>query len=225
MTFKNISLVAMLSMVLIMLFSVASFAVEETNTATPSDNTRTDTLHFENIDITIPVTKVCKNMPDDATFEFKLKPVTENAPMPSGSSAEATITTDKEGTVEFPTITYTERGQYEYEVSEENLGKEGFTYDDTVYEVVVQIGNEGVYTVTVINKNDEVTKPDNIIFNNEYKKPAAKAGTASNSNGSNWFERNGFQTGDYVFMLIGLLGFIVALIVMIGYRIRSKGLK
>lgn len=72
-------------------------------------------------------------------FEFSIKAVTQGAPMPANTSVKNTAT----GTFQFDAITYTKVGTYKYEITENNLDKDGYTYDDTVYTVTVTVTDEG----------------------------------------------------------------------------------
>ncbi|MBE6733529.1 MAG: VWA domain-containing protein [Ruminococcaceae bacterium] len=72
-------------------------------------------------------------------FEFSIKAVTQNAPMPAKTTVKNTAT----GTFQFDAITYTKVGTYKYEITEKNLNKDGYTYDDTVYTVTVTVTDEG----------------------------------------------------------------------------------
>ncbi len=72
-------------------------------------------------------------------FEFVISAVTENAPLP----AETTVTNEATGLFQFAEIIYNKVGSYVYEVSEKNTHLHGYTYDDTVYTVTVNVTDEG----------------------------------------------------------------------------------
>ena len=72
-------------------------------------------------------------------FEFTIKAKTENAPLPQNT----TVTNAATGVFQFDTITYTKVGEYKYEITENDLGKHGYTYDDKVYAVTVTVTDEG----------------------------------------------------------------------------------
>ena len=72
-------------------------------------------------------------------FAFSIKAVTQGAPMPAHSTVQNTAT----GAFQFDAITYTKVGTYKYEITEQNLDKDGYTYDDTVYTVTVTVTDEG----------------------------------------------------------------------------------
>ncbi len=68
-------------------------------------------------------------------FEFTLEAVTAGAPMP----AETTVKNTASGVFQFGSITYDTVGTYTYKVTEKNLGKDGYTYDDRSFEVTVTV--------------------------------------------------------------------------------------
>ena len=72
-------------------------------------------------------------------FEFTISAVTQNAPMPT----EATVKNDVNGEFSFGRIEFAKTGEYKYTVTEKNTGKNGYTYDDTVYNVTVTVTDEG----------------------------------------------------------------------------------
>ncbi|MBQ7968634.1 MAG: VWA domain-containing protein [Clostridia bacterium] len=82
-------------------------------------------------------------------FEFTIEAVTNGAPLP----LQTTVKNSATGTFQFGTITYTKLGEYEYKITEKNLGKTGYTYDTTVYTVVVKVTDDnsnGQLLATVI---------------------------------------------------------------------------
>lgn len=89
--------------------------------------------------------------------------------------AETTVKNEVTGLFQFGTITYTQPGTYEYEISENNGGKAGYTYDGKTYKVTVEVTDtdtEGVQTgelkATVTGVKDANNEPI-IVFNNSYK--------------------------------------------------------
>ncbi|MBR4072963.1 MAG: hypothetical protein IKK24_03370, partial [Clostridia bacterium] len=72
-------------------------------------------------------------------FEFSIKAVTPNAPMPSVTTVKNAAT----GVFQFDTISYTKVGTYKYEITEINKGEKGYTYDDSTYTVTVTVTDEG----------------------------------------------------------------------------------
>ncbi len=78
-----------------------------------------------------------------------------------------TASNDKHGAVTFKEIKYTEEGTYKYTVSEVKGTDERITYDDTVYEITVNVkdGGEG-YLVVDVQKSAE-----SILFTNYYDAP------------------------------------------------------
>ena len=72
-------------------------------------------------------------------FEFTLTAI-DNAPMPNG---DATVKNKADGTFQFGRIEFTKVGEYKYTVTENKLGKLGYTYDETVYNVTVKVTDIG----------------------------------------------------------------------------------
>lgn len=80
------------------------------------------------------------------------------------------------GTIAFPEITYTEAGTYVYTVTEVNAGKTGYTYDDSSFEVTVEVTDDGlgqlkaeITGIREIDGADEENITDiTVIFRNKY---------------------------------------------------------
>lgn len=138
-------------------------------------------------------------------FLFTFKRLDSNSPLPVNNNGHVTsingdtmtLYTDGAGQVEVGTISFSEPGDYTYEVREVNDGAAGYTYDTTVYwykyeirrdktgknltaeRMVVKLGDENGKTCYDGDVNDTVV----FTFTNEYKAPAAAPGT-DNSNTS-----------------------------------------
>lgn len=97
-------------------------------------------------------------------FEFTIKAVTENAPMPTVT----TVKNSENGTFEFGKITYKQVGTYKYEITEKDLDEKGYTYDGNVYTVSVIVTDEG--KGSLVAKVDGVGTPQTpaIKFVNKY---------------------------------------------------------
>ncbi|MBQ2923503.1 MAG: DUF11 domain-containing protein [Tyzzerella sp.] len=101
-------------------------------------------------------------------FEFVLK---------EGTAEISRAWSSAIGTITFPEITYTEAGTYVYTVTEVNAGKTGYTYDDSSFEVTVQVTDnlvgQLVANITGIREIDgtdsENITDSTIVFRNEYK--------------------------------------------------------
>lgn len=74
---------------------------------------------------------------EDGMFTFTLEPssVTPNAPMPENTTAQNTAA----GTFAFESITYTHPGTYKYVISEVDDGQPWYSYDESQYEVTVEV--------------------------------------------------------------------------------------
>ena len=141
-------------------------------------------------------------------FSFNIKAVTDGAPMP----AETTVKNEVTGLFQFGTITYTQPGTYEYEISENNGGKAGYTYDGKTYKVTVEVTDtdtEGVQTgelkATVTGVKDANNEPI-IVFNNSYK--PAKASVVID--GTKRLTGRDLKEGEFEFALLDSEGNEVA---------------
>jgi len=114
-----------------------------------------DTAAFENTYKAAPVTADLtatknlsfKNLAADM-FQFELKLVSAPAEANTTPGVVQTVKNGANGTaadITFDTLTFSVAGTYKYTVSEVNGGSriEGITYDDTVYEVVIEVTDPG----------------------------------------------------------------------------------
>ena len=103
------------------------------------------------------------------TFTFLLEPVGD-APMPE----ENTVTITGSGKVTFPPITFDTPEDYHYTLREIPGKAWGFTYDDTVYLLTVQVTTDdaGNLTATLyLSQEGSDGKADEIEFINRYRAP------------------------------------------------------
>ncbi len=108
-------------------------------------------------------------------FEFTIRALTPNAPIPSDYKATNSAT----GSFQFAAITFNQVGIYKYEVKETNLGKDGYTYDDKVYIVTITVTDDNGQlkaSVDGLGTIDEAT----IKFVNEYKPSTTQATIEAN---------------------------------------------
>lgn len=103
-------------------------------------------------------------------------------PMPegqTGGSRQITLGAGESGS--FGAITYTQLGEYSYTMIQEAGSASGYTYDTTVYHMLVQVTrdeDDNWSCKVVIHKGDPADKFDTFDFCNSYKKsPAADTGT------------------------------------------------
>lgn len=116
----------------------------------------------------IPVTKVVEGTPAAvSSFEFKLTPITDGAPMPEGDGAELTIS--GAGTGSFGDITYTAPGTWVYSVSETAGSAAGYTYDNSIYLVTVTVTDtNGTLGAVASVKTGTGVSMDAAVFTNTY---------------------------------------------------------
>lgn len=136
------------------------------------------------------------------TFTFVLE-AADNAPMPESSR----ITIVGEGKNSFPPISYTELETYTYTLREIDGKAEGYTYDDTIYDVTVQItvDDEGnLQASQYVSKRGSELKEDEIVFVNTYTAKDHPAGTDSVKTGD--IMQVGFWVLVSMIALSGLIG-------------------
>ncbi len=171
--------------------AVAKLSAQVTITRTSNDETtNVDYIEFKNHYVPTETTAIIhghKYMDSEhkaleaGEFTFEIKAVTEGATMP-----EATQVTNAEtGLFQFDTITYTQAGVYEYEVTEvipseavlNGEGKyelNGKTYDDTVHTVTVTVTDiqsglsSGELIATVEGVVEAGTNKPLVVFTNGY---------------------------------------------------------
>ena len=129
--------------------------------------------------------KVVLGVPSaSAIFNFSFRPVSMNAlnltvqPMPTGTDNNGILTLSIDGAGRFPvgSLTFTEPGTYVYQLSENNDGAAGYTYDTRIYYVTfeLKLGDDpathqylsGTRTIT-LNGNVVYTA----VFQNTYQNP------------------------------------------------------
>lgn len=122
--------------------------------------------------VDIPVTKIItgSQAPTDAAFRFELQAADAASPMPSDSKdGVKELTVSGAGKYSFGNIAYGAIGTYRYTCREINTGIKNFTYDDTVYDITVNVTGEDAdslkASVTVMRENDGV---DGVVFTNKY---------------------------------------------------------
>ena len=103
------------------------------------------------------------------TFTFLLEPVGD-APMPE----EETVTITGSGKVTFPPITFDTPEDYHYTLREVPGDIWGYTYDDTVYLLTVQVTTDDAENLTAtlyLSQEGSEGKSDKIEFVNRYRAP------------------------------------------------------
>lgn len=115
--------------------------------------------------------RVTGDLPDtEEHFRFVLEPV-DGAPMPE----KANVTVHGAGKGVFPSITYTEPGDFCYTLREIPGEAEGYTYDKTLYRLTVQVttDEEGTLSAAVyMAAEGSEGKAEHAVFVNPYtKKP------------------------------------------------------
>lgn len=146
-------------------------------------------------------------------YDFVLVAV-GGAPMPG----EAVAKVVGEGTARFPEIIFTAPGTYRYVVREIAGTSEGCDYDDTVYDVTVQVttDDEGDLSAALwASRRGEAGKADEIVFVNRYRNSEEEPPSPGAS---------GLlpETGDSTLALVATLSILVSACVVFFVR-RGRG--
>ena len=121
----------------------------------------------------IKVTKQINDWGKADKFTFNIAAITDGAPMPDNTTAEATTNSR---VANFGAITYETNGVYRYTITEVNGGADGVEYDTTPHEVVVTVSKaddatnkltatvtyDGQPSLTITNKFTPVTTDNEI---------------------------------------------------------------
>ena len=96
-------------------------------------------------------------------FEFIISAVTKDAPMPENTIVKNTAT----GAFQFGAITFTKVGVYTYEITERDLEKNGYSYDETIHTVTVTVTDTNGQLQASVEGIGTITEPT-IKFVNKY---------------------------------------------------------
>ena len=94
----------------------------------------------------------------------------------------------------FSTLTFDKAGTYRYVVSEKNDGKGGWTYDDSTFEVVIEVIED--YTTAMLSSTMTINgeETDTAEFSNEYKvTPTSATVSITKDFGDFWYEGDSFS--------------------------------
>ena len=141
---------------------------EFTNTYDPKETTYTPQIRKE-------ITGDRRS--EDQVFDFTLTPDDKN---PTGASLKApdmdNTSVTGENIARFSTITFTEAGTYRFDLSEEKGTEAGYTYDESEWELEIEVKDQGGFLMVTKNtytKTDadgqEVTSDEEATFTNEYE--------------------------------------------------------
>ena len=142
-------------------------------TAKEVEVTFTNKFEFAPVTYDPPVKKTLKgDAPStDATFEFVMAAVTEDAPMPEGSEdGSMTVSVTGEGETEFGDMVYTEPGTYVYTINEIDGKLARYTYDTSTYTLTVNVTVEGTELVIETTYEKDGEEAQTAEFVNRYEK-------------------------------------------------------
>lgn len=125
--------------------------------------------------VDLPVEVITKGLKqkDNRDYSVTLARKTTNAPMPKGAAGDSmtlTLRSDEKGKFEGFHLDHPE--EYEYTVRENAGNESNIKYDDSVYDVVIAMLNDGSTYVRTKRQGDK-EKSDGIKFTNYYKSVTA----------------------------------------------------
>lgn len=111
-----------------------------------------------------------------------------------GSGVSQTVKAKADGSFAFDAISYDKAGTYKYTVKEIKGSLAGVTYDEKVYEITVEVTDDGNGKLVT-----KVTGADSITFTNKYKATAAEI----IFNGNKQLTGRPLKAGEFSFTLVG----------------------
>jgi len=140
----------------------------------------------ESTSVKIPVkVNISGNAPEETyKITMEVDPASENAAItPVASPSELTVTSagPQQHELDFNEITYTRKGDYQYFIKQTAGNKSYFTYDQTVYTVLVKVmeftkdANDNpvppyLAAVALVGTGEDLAKKNEIVFNNGYSR-------------------------------------------------------
>lgn len=153
----------------------------------------------------------------DESFTFVLKPIND-APMPENDS----IVIMGAGKSSFSPITFTEPETYYYTLYEVSGNKEGYIYDDTIYDVTAQVTTNDMNKLAVsvyVSKQGSSLKKERIIFENHYelngREEAMYGNVSQNSKNPNSSPMTGETVNFVLWVTLCVVSFFVLIIILI----------
>ena len=188
------------------------------------------------IEFELPVVQkeiIGDNAPDE-TFTFLLEGA-DGAPMPEDAvDSKLQIKITGRGEAKLGIVNFGKEGTYIYTITEQKGGKAGWSYDSTVYTLVVTVSEEDGKLVAETELTGKLGQTDTVLFANQWVDPAseqpdgsAEIGGSSNLNGGNHEPGNiqedsistetdagSVQTGDNANMTAWIILLIAACVVI-----------
>ena len=140
----------------------------------------------ESTSVKIPVkVNISGNAPEETyKITMEVDPASENAAItPLASPSELTVTSagPQQHELNFNEMTYTRKGDYRYFIKQTAGNKSYFTYDQTVYTVLVKVmeftkdANDNpvppyLAAVALVGTGEDLAKKNEIVFNNSYSR-------------------------------------------------------
>lgn len=129
--------------------------------------------------VIIPVKQTFSSNIEDSTlsttFRYCLSPVSENAPMPTGTGSDGifTFTITGNGTFNVGPISFSRAGEYHYTIKQIVSDKtDGYLYDEEVFTLTVLVKNtdNGLRAVLELPVNSGGNKETEVHFTNKYER-------------------------------------------------------
>ena len=139
--------------------------------------------------VTVALPKVYKEVrgeqPPAETFVFLLEGQ-DGAPMPDVSKdGQLKVEVNGSGEVSLGEITFSKAGKYVYTVTEIGGGKDGWSYDDEVYTLIVTVSQQGEELSVSTELKDREGERDKILFVNSYSEPGEEPDNPDNPGNEN----------------------------------------
>ncbi len=135
-------------------------------------------------------------------FDFRLTPVTSGAPMP----ANATVSNDKNGHINFDEITYDKAGTYVYRLAEVAGTDSRYTYDPAVYTVTVTVtdNSRGVLYAQVSYRRNNLAATE-VVFRNGFTPASITHDLHIDFGGEKVLNGRELEANEFTFVLINAI--------------------
>lgn len=157
-----------------------------------------------------------------AQFSFNLTSQDKNAPMPAGQvGGTYSFAINGASKVSLPPISYNKAGKYTYTVAEQNTAQAGYTYDTSVYTVVVNVQKKGDkielagVDISMKSSGKEYKNLTEIVFTNAYT-PSGGSGELPKMSDSAPIEMY------WTLLAISALGFVGCCVFLIYKRNKTR---
>lgn len=161
------------------------------------------------VTVKIPVKISVQGTAPDETYKVVMERVSEGSPLASPSEISRTGSGAKDYDLQF-NIAYTAEGVYTYKVYQVKGNKDNFTYDESIYTVIVKVvyasdnnadGSTSGWRLKAFilaGIGEKTEKNGEIVFTNEYRKPGGNTPPGRRRRySSRWWRRHTPDTYTY----------------------------